>query len=124
MRKFLFISLVSLIQCTDPPPLTDPLKIAVLTTWPGYNVVFIAQEKGFFTKHGVEVTLVPRTDYSYSLQDYREGRVDGAFMVLSDAIICDAENIPTNLIYATDYSTTGDLIVGQPDLNSLQVKKS
>jgi len=47
MRKFLFISLVSLIQCTDPPPLTDPLKIAVLTTWPGCRF-HCARERIFY----------------------------------------------------------------------------
>lgn len=122
MKKCLLIilSLTLLASCTESPLPVEPLKIAVLATWPGYNMIFLAQEKGFFAKHGVQVTLIPKPDYVYSLNEYREGRVDGVFIVLSDAIMLNTEGIPTQVVYATDYSETGDLIVGQPNLNKLK----
>ena len=122
MKKLLLVLTLFIFSssCSNPPPPTEPLKIAVLATWPGCNVIAIAQEKGFFAKHDVQVTLIPKPDYMYSLNEFKQRQVDGAFMVLSDVIMLNAEGIPTNSVYATDYSETGDLIVGQPTLNSLK----
>jgi NitT/TauT family transport system substrate-binding protein len=54
-----------------------------------------------------------------SLKPYKEGKADAAFMVFADAVMFEAEGIPTRAVYATEYSDTGDVIVGQPTLNSL-----
>jgi NitT/TauT family transport system substrate-binding protein len=81
-------------------------------------------EKGFFAKHGVEVTLLPMTGYVDSLNLYKEGKADAAFMVFVDTIMFESEGIPTRAIYITDYSdTSGDMIVGLPTLNSLSELK-
>ena len=42
-----------------------PIKIAI-NEWPGYAHAFVAQEKGFFEKNGVDVELVFDRDYTSS----------------------------------------------------------
>lgn len=63
----------------------EPIKIAI-NEWPGYAHAFLAYEKGFFEKNGVDVELVFDRDYSVSQQRYVDGEVDGVFEVLSDTM--------------------------------------
>jgi NitT/TauT family transport system substrate-binding protein len=123
MKFFNYLFLImfilpSLPGCTQTPP-PEPLKIALQSIWPSYGAAFIAQEKGLFAKYGVQVTLLPTQGYMESITSYKEGKVDGAFMVLVDAITIFAEGVPSHFIYATDYSETGDVIVGHPTLHGL-----
>jgi NitT/TauT family transport system substrate-binding protein len=95
-----------------------PIKIAI-NVWPGYAHAYLAQEKGFFRKNGVEVELVFRKEYSKSMEDYNNGRVHGNFEVFADAILQDAQGIGSKVVYVCDYSETGDVIMGKPEFNSL-----
>jgi len=95
-----------------------PIKIA-LNVWPGYAHAFIAQEKGFFEKNGVNVELILKEDYSESQDLYLYGDVDGVFEVYSDTIFHNAEGIISKVVYVADYSDTGDVIIGKPEFNSL-----
>lgn len=112
--------LATLVSCALPPLPPPPLKISIQSVWPTYGVAFIAQDQGLFAKYGVPVTLMPVTGYVESLKPYKEGQADAAFMVFADAIMLEAEGVPTRAVYATEYSDTGDVIVGQPTLNSLK----
>ena len=95
-----------------------PIKIGI-NAWPGIAHAYLAQEKGFFRKNGVEVELVFRKEYSKTIEDYNNGRVHGNLEVFADAILQDAEGIDTKVVYVPDYSETGDVIIGKPELNSL-----
>lgn len=121
IRKYrlmlLGLLLATLISCSSPP--SPPLIIAVQTIWPTTGTAFIAEEKGLFAKYGVQVTLLPITDYMECLKLYKEGRADVVLMVFGDAIISAPEGVPTSMVYAMDYSDTADFIVEQPTLKSL-----
>jgi NitT/TauT family transport system substrate-binding protein len=99
---------------TDNITNSNPIKISV-NAWPGYSHVFIAQEKGFFETNGVNVELMLRADYSESQELYLNGEADGVFEVLTDTIIHNSNGIETKVVYVSDYSTTGDVIVGSVD---------
>jgi len=115
--------LAFLVSCTSPPPPPPPLRIAIQSVWPTFGAAFIAQEKGLFAKYGVQVTLISAPGYVESLKPYKEGTADATFIMFSDTIMLDAEGVPSRLVYATDYSDTGDIIVGSPHLNSLSELK-
>jgi NitT/TauT family transport system substrate-binding protein len=121
-QKLLFAVLLTMLASCSSPPASPPLKIAVQSIWPTFSAAFIAQEKELFTKHGVSVTLVPMpgsSGYLDSLEIFKEGKVDAAFMVFADALMLEAEGVATRVVYATDYSDSGDIIVGQPTLQGL-----
>ncbi len=118
-RLFLAGCLVILASCSSPSPQLPPLKIAVLSAWPTYEVIFIAQERGLFAQYGVSVIPVPTSEYVGGLKLYRENKVDALFTGLTDVIILESEGIATRFVYATDYSQSGDVIVGQPILDRL-----
>lgn len=96
----------------------EPLTIGI-SSWVGYAHAFIAEEKGFFEKNGVAVTLEHESDFISSQDRYRKGEVDGVFTLIADAILLDGEGIGIKIVYVADYSDTGDAIIGTPDINSL-----
>jgi len=97
-----------------------PIKIA-LNEWPGYGHVFLAQEKGYFEKNGVNVELVFDRDYTTSQQRYIDNEVDGVFEVLPDTMFRNTEGLPSKVVYIMDYSESGDVIVGS--VNSVEELK-
>ena len=95
-----------------------PIKIAI-NQWPGYATAFIAQEKGLFEKNGVRVELIFDIEYIKSKERYTTGETDGIFEVFSDTIFQNSEGLRTKAVYITDYSDSGDIIIGKPEFNSL-----
>lgn len=112
----LLISLVST-GCTRVER-QRPIKIS-MNLWPGYAYAFIAQEKGFFSKNNVEVELTFKNVISESRELFKNGDADGFFDVFTDVVVINAEGIPVKVVYITDYSTSGDVIIGRPELHSI-----
>jgi len=103
---------------SDEP--NGPIKIAI-NEWPGYAHAFLAQEKGFFEKNGVDVELVFDRDYTASQQRYIDGEVNGVFEVLPDTMFRNTQGLASKVVYLMDYSETGDVIVGS--VNSIEELK-
>lgn len=95
-----------------------PVRIS-LNVWPGYAHAFIAERKGFFKKNRVDVELILVKSYSESTGLYKNGEVDGIFCVFSDVIMMSSEGIKARVVYTSDYSDSGDVIIGRPEFNSL-----
>jgi len=94
-----------------------PIKIAI-NEWPGYAHAFIAQEKGFFEKNGVNVELFFDREYTASQQRYIDGEVNGIFEVLPDTMFRNTQGLPSKVVYLMDYSESGDVFVGS--VNSIE----
>jgi NitT/TauT family transport system substrate-binding protein len=99
---------------------TTPVKLATVV-WAPHFFAFLAQEKGFFEKNHVNVQVKLITDYMQVLKMYEVGDLDGIFEVYSDAILQQSQGIDTKVVYNTDVSDTGDVIVGKLD-NLTEVK--
>src|SRR5215472_12280442 len=72
------------------PAVADPVKIGV-NTWVGFGPLYLAREKGFFQKRGVEVELtsIEKTSEKYA------GFLSGKFDML-------ASSAGTAVIYITE----------------------
>lgn len=97
---------------------TEPIKIA-LSPWPGWYPWYIAQEKGFFKKHGVNVELVWFPVYSDSLQALNTGKVDANSQTLSDTLAPVSKGLPLKAVLVNDNSAGGDGFVAKPQYKSL-----
>jgi len=106
-----------LTACVQEAP-KPPLKIGI-NLWPGYAHAFIAEKQSLFKKYGAAVELVFKSEMTEMTQLYKDRKLDGVFSVLSDVIMFNAEELPTQVVYVADYSDIGDSIIGLPELESL-----
>ena len=96
-----------------------PLKIGV-NVFPGLGYIFIAQEKGFFKKNGVDVEIVLNEDYLAVQEQFADDDLDGAFMVYTDAIYANGHGIDVRVVYISDHSVSGDVIVSKPEFTTVE----
>jgi ABC-type nitrate/sulfonate/bicarbonate transport system substrate-binding protein len=90
MRIFvsLFVAL-SLVGCTTAPeaPKGPPKPVNVIVFPGGFNwPIWVAQEKGFFAKHGVAPTITPTPSSAFQLQNLIEGKFDIAVTAIDNLI--------------------------------------
>ena len=94
------------------------LKIGY-SDWPGYTVLEVANQKGWFKDAGVDVQLV-WFDYSASIDAFAAGKIDGNCMVGSDAMVTGASGTKIKFVALLDYSEGSDMIIGKPGINSIK----
>lgn len=95
-----------------------PLKIAY-SDWPGFTLIEVAKQKGWFKEAGVEVELV-WFDYLPSLDAFAAGKVDAVTCVATDALVNGANGAKSKLICLLDYSDGGDMIIGKQGIDSIK----
>jgi NitT/TauT family transport system substrate-binding protein len=100
---------------------SEPLKIGI-STWPGYSLAFLAQEKGFFEENGVNVELVHTQEYTDAQTSFLNKEVDGVFQVYTDSIFYSSTGVDSKVVYVVNYSTESDVVVGFGDVKGLKGK--
>ena len=90
-----------------------PIKIGV-STWPGWCYVFLAKEKGIFKKNNVKVELIHIHEHIDAQVPFVNGELDGVFQCFTDTIIQNV-SLSSKVVYISDYSALGDVIVGKAD---------
>jgi NitT/TauT family transport system substrate-binding protein len=120
-RIFFTILLVAVLlgACSGtsgPSVTTQPLRVA-WSLWPGYYPMAIAQEKGFFEKHGVQVEPIFYATYSNQSPDLASGMIDGALLTLSDTMF-DSISSSVKVVLVLDNSAGADHIVASADILS------
>jgi ABC-type nitrate/sulfonate/bicarbonate transport system substrate-binding protein len=85
MRVVIFLTLL-LAGCASPGPV--PLKPVNLIVFPGgFNwPIWVAQEKGFFARHGIEPKITPTPGSAFQLTGLIEGRFDIAMTAIDNLI--------------------------------------
>lgn len=101
-------------QAVEKPPLRVSWSL-----WPGYYPIAIAQEKGFFEKHGVKVEPVFYNIYTNQLPDLASGMIDGAVLTLSDTMF-DSISGTVNVVMVMDNSAGADQIVASAEAGGVQ----
>ncbi len=94
------------------------LKIGY-SDWPGYTVLEVAKQKGWFKEAGLDVELV-WFDYLPSLDAFAAGKIDAVTVVGTDALVNGANGAKSKIIALLDYSDGSDMIVGAPGINSIK----
>src|SRR4051794_479160 len=89
-----------------------PLKIGY-SDWPGFTLLEVAKQKGWFKEAGVDVELV-WFEYSPSIDAFAAGKVDGITIVAGDDMVTGASNAKSKIVCLIDYSEGSDMIIGVP----------
>lgn len=95
-----------------------PLKIAY-SDWPGFTILEVAKQKGWFKDAGLDVDLV-WFDYLPSIDAFSAGKVDAVTVVASDALVTGASGGKSKIVCLLDFSEGSDMIIGVPGVNSIK----
>ncbi|MDB6132155.1 MAG: NlpA lipoprotein [Verrucomicrobiales bacterium] len=96
----------------------EPLKVAY-SDWPGFTLIEVAKQKGWFKEAGIEVELL-WFDYLPSIDAFSAGKVDAVTVVAADAMVAGANGARSKFIAVLDYSNGNDMIIGKPGVNSIK----
>jgi NitT/TauT family transport system substrate-binding protein len=96
----------------------EPLKLGY-SDWPGYTVLEVAKQKGWFKDAGLDVDLV-WFDYNASLDAFSAGKIDGVTVVATDALVNGGSGAKSKIVGLMDYSEGSDMIIGKPGVESVK----
>jgi len=94
-----------------------PLKVT-LPTWTGYGPLFLAQEKGFFKEHGVDVELTIVDGLAERKQALAGGKIDGMATAQDVQVTLAASGVPVQVVWLLDDSYGGDGILAKTEIQS------
>jgi len=115
--KSILIALAAVLFSVTAPA-AEPLKIAY-SDWPGFTILEVAKQKGWFKEAGVDVELV-WFDYAPSIDAFAAGKVDAVTAVGTDMLGTGATGAKSKFIALLDYSEGSDMIIGAPGINSIK----
>ena len=95
-----------------------PLKVGY-SDWPGYTILEVAKQKGWFKDAGLDVDLV-WFEYSPSIDAFASGKIDAVTLVATDGLVTGATGAKSKFITLLDYSDGSDMIVGAPGVASIK----
>lgn len=91
------------------------LRIA-LPTWVGYGPLYVAQEKGFFEKNGVNVELSIVEGLAERKQALISGNLEGLATAVDVFVNLEGAGIPMQMVWLLDRSDGADGIVATSDV--------
>lgn len=115
--KSLLVALAAFVLGSNAPA-AEPLKIGY-SDWPGFTILEVAKQKGWFKEAGVDVELV-WFDYLPSLDAFAGGKIDAVTAVGTDMLVTGANGGKSKFIALLDYSAGSDMIIGAPGVNSIK----
>jgi NitT/TauT family transport system substrate-binding protein len=89
-----------------------------LSDWPGWVAWYVADQKGFFKKHGAKVKLVWFANYTDSLAALSAGQLDANSQTWSDTMTPLAKGVPLKTIMVNDNSAGNDALMVGPKIKS------
>jgi NitT/TauT family transport system substrate-binding protein len=91
----------------------EPIRIGI-NAFPAYELLYLAQEKGFYAEEGVAVRIVEFSSLSDTRLSLESGAIDGAATTLTDLIIsASRRRAQAGVVWVIDASTGGDMIVAR-----------
>ncbi len=104
---------------TQPLAAQAEVKIGV-SDWPGWVAWYVAEQKGYFKKHGADVKLVWFANYTDSISALSAGQVDGNSQTWSDTMAPLAKGIALKTILVNDNSAGNDALMVGPKIKSFK----
>ncbi|MDO9234450.1 MAG: ABC transporter substrate-binding protein [Aquabacterium sp.] len=98
-------------------PAAAEVKVGV-SDWPGWVAWYVAEQKGFFKKHGADVKLVWFANYTDSIGALSSGQLDANSQTWSDTLGPLAKGLPLKAILVNDNSAGNDALMVSPKITS------
>lgn len=96
-----------------------PLRIGI-NAWPGYEFLYLAQEKGFYADEGVEVRIVEFNSLADARRAYERGQVDGLGTTVVEVLQArDQSSRTPQILQVIDASEGADVILARPGVTNI-----
>jgi NitT/TauT family transport system substrate-binding protein len=96
----------------------EPLRIGYLT-WVGYGPLYVAREKGFFAREGIEVELINMAIHEAMYAGLLAGQIDVSGATVDDMLPTFDPGQPYACVMVVDESLGADGIVATKDIRSI-----
>lgn len=120
MRKLIASTVLALscLTSTLSAAENEPLTIG-MTTWVGYGLLHLAQQKDLFKQHGVDVSLITVQDKPSTAAAIATGRLDGWATTVDTFIFYNAKKLDIKQVLAVDFSKGGEGIIASGDIKTV-----
>lgn len=98
---------------------TEDLITLLISPWPPDAINYLAQEKGFFEKHGANVKLLWADGYEDTFSQFESGDLDVVNTTLLDVVNYHAETGRGVAFFIEDYSAGADALVSLEAIESV-----
>jgi NitT/TauT family transport system substrate-binding protein len=88
-------------------------------TWVGYGPLYVAEEKGFFSKRGLQVRLERIESTGQRRAAVVARRLEGEGSTIDDLVLGASEGVPGKMVLALDESVGADGILANADIKSV-----
>jgi len=96
-----------------------PLRIGI-NAWPANELLFLAQEKGFFAAQGVDVRLIEYSSLGDVRRAFDRGQIDGMTGTLVELLQSrDATGRAPRAFMVTDFSNGSDMILARGNITAV-----
>lgn len=113
----LLLGVTLLAQSACLQPAKEPIRIGI-NAWPPFELLYVAEQQGFFKEAGVRVDLVDFSSYTGILRAYHQGNIDGFFATLNELMITENfQDLPAVML-VVDYSYGADAVVVRDGIQS------
>lgn len=116
-RRALACGLIAAGLLAQAPAALAEVKVGV-SDWPGWVAWYVADQKGFFKKHGADVKLVWFANYTDSISALSSGQLDANSQTWSDTLGPLAKGVALKAILVNDNSAGNDAVLVKPSIKS------
>lgn len=105
--------------CSCAPATRAPLRVAI-SPWPGYEYLYLAQERGFYEAEGVDVQLVELESLGDSRAAFENGSVDAFGSTLVELLVSHAQATRRpQAFFVADYSNGADMLLADSTIRTV-----
>jgi NitT/TauT family transport system substrate-binding protein len=115
----LLASAAFMASCQSSPTIMATKITLGFTAWPGWLPWQVAQDKGLFTRNGVNVELKFYSNYTDSLLALETGALDANSQTLNDTLISISSGAKQTIVLVNDNSTGNDKVIAREGIKSI-----
>jgi NitT/TauT family transport system substrate-binding protein len=95
-----------------------PLLRVATNLWPGYEMLYLARNLGYYNDLSIRLVEVPST--AVVTRNLRNGSIESGCLTLDEVLTLLQDDINLRVILVLDESCGGDVLMAKPGINDLQ----
>jgi len=125
MTPFRVITCVVLLLLIGCDQSVDKQKVKIaLNPWPGYEYIYLAEQKGFFADQGLNIEVVEMSSLADVQRVYIQGRVDAFASTLIEVVqVVGSLDASVTVFHIADFSNGGDIIMANDSIKDVKALK-